>query len=193
MEIFNNLKRYYKVGALLIAVVVIIGTVLLKNLPEKRKEENLSTTIMESSPPTNSKVVNVLEITGQVNHPGVYEVKEDLMVIELINLAGGFTSYANLEAVHKNISLSKVVEPQEKIYIPGIFENSTKNTSTTTSGQKVSINNATLEQLVSLPDIGESTANRIISARPFTKLEDLKDVEGIGDKTYNNIVSNVTL
>ena len=193
MAIIDILKKYYRVGTLILGVLIIIGIILLKNLPKSPDGESSNSTEIETSIKDESIPVNIFEITGQVNHPGVYEYKDELMVIELINLAGGFTSYADLEAIHKNIGLSKLVEPQEKIYIPGIFENTPNRASSSTSGQKVSINNATLEQLDALPDIGESTANKIISSRPFSKLEDLKNVEGIGDKTYNNIVSNISL
>lgn len=177
----------------MLGLLIILIIILSKNLPQKKESENLNSTAIETSTGERATTINIFEITGQVNHPGVYEVREDLMVIELINLAGGFTSYADLEAIHKNIGLSKIVESQEKVYIPGIFENSETNDSSMISGQKISLNNATLEQLDALPDIGESTANKIINARPFSKLEDLKNIEGIGDKTYNNIVSSITL
>lgn len=193
MAIFDILKKYYRVWALVLGLLIILIIILSKNLPQKKERENLNSTAIETSTGERSTTINIFEITGQVNHPGVYEVREDLMVIELINLAGGFTSYADLEAIHKNIGLSKIVESQEKVYIPGIFENSETNESSMISGQKISLNNATLEQLDALPDIGESTANKIINARPFSKLEDLKNIEGIGDKTYNNIVSSITL
>lgn len=193
MAIFDILKKYYRVLALVLGLLIILIIILSKNLPQKKESENLNSTAIETSTGERSTTINIFEITGQVNHPGVYEVREDLMVIELINLAGGFTSYADLEAIHKNIGLSKIVESQEKVYIPGIFENSETNDSSPISGQKISLNNATLEQLDALPDIGESTANKIINARPFSKLEDLKNIEGIGDKTYNNIVSSITL
>lgn len=193
MAIFDILKKYYRVWALVLGLLIILIIILSKNLPQKKERENLNSTAIETSTGERATTINIFEITGQVNHPGVYEVREDLMVIELINLAGGFTSYADLEAIHKNIGLSKIVESQEKVYIPGIFENSETNESSMISGQKISLNNATLEQLDALPDIGESTANKIINARPFSKLEDLKNIEGIGDKTYNNIVSSITL
>lgn len=143
------------------------------------------------------------EITGQVNSPGVYEVEEtQMMVIELIALAGGLTDTADLYTIHKDISLSALVEDRQKVYIPGTFERtgsaSLSNTSisksdTTQNSGKISINNASSQELESLPDIGPSTSAKIIAARPFASVEDLKKVQGIGDKTYNNIVSLISL
>ena len=63
-----------------------------------------------------------IEVMGQVVNPGVYEIDEDKLVIEAIELAGGYTSNADLTFVHRNISLSSVVKPTQKIYIPAINE-----------------------------------------------------------------------
>lgn len=137
------------------------------------------------------------EITGQVNSPGVYEGRDRMMVIELISLAGGFTDSADLYIIHKDISLSTIVEDRQKIYIPALFERGlSSNLSGVQRGQtngKVSINNATSQELESLPDIGPATSAKIIGARPFTNIEELKKVQGIGDKTYNNIISLISL
>lgn len=137
------------------------------------------------------------EITGQVNNPGVYEGIDRIMVIELISLAGGLTDSADLYIIHKDISLSAIVEDRQKIYIPALFERGLSSSlSGGRQGQtngKVSINNATSQELESLPDIGSATSAKIIGARPFASLEDLKKVQGIGDKTYNNIVSLISL
>jgi len=144
------------------------------------------------------------EITGQVKSPGVYEGEDQMMVVELISLAGGLTDNADLYIIHKDISLSAIVEDRQKIYIPAVFERSasgslsqTQTNITGTAGSqnndKVSINNSTSQELESLPDIGPATSAKIIGARPFGSLEDLKKVQGIGEKTYNNIVSLISL
>ena len=56
---------------------------------------------------------------------------------------------------------------------------------------KVNINTANLEKLQTLPGVGESTAKKIIEYRDkngkFTKIEDIKNVSGIGESKYNNI------
>ena len=60
---------------------------------------------------------------------------------------------------------------------------------------KVNINTAGIEVLCSLSDIGETRALEIITYRevngPFKSIEDLKNVKGIGEKTYKNIKNNI--
>ena len=71
-----------------------------------------------------------------------------------------------------------------------------KKTETKTTG-KVSINNATKEELTTLSGIGESKAEKIINYRnengKFTNLEDIKKVPGIGDSIYEKIKDSITL
>lgn len=51
----------------------------------------------------------------------------------------------------------------------------------------ISLNKAPIEDLMTLPGIGESTAKKIIAARPFTATEELLDVSGIGESKYSSI------
>ena len=70
-------------------------------------------------------------------------------------------------------------------------------TENTTTSSKISINKATLEQLQTLPGIGESKAQDIITYReqngPFTTLEDITKVSGIGDALFAKIKDYITL
>ncbi len=55
------------------------------------------------------------------------------------------------------------------------------------AGTKINPNTAARDELMLLPGVGEVTANRIIEARPYKKLEDLLDVDGIGVKTLERL------
>lgn len=195
---FNNLTKKQKIIVGIVLLVALVGYLLWtfviggkvsndSKIPSKSKNENIESVELAD--------YKYFEITGQVLSPGVYESDKDLMVIELIQLAGGLSENADLYKVHKDISLSTLVEDRQKIYIPGVFElsASTGSSSSIPISGKVNINTASSQELESLPDIGPATAQKIISNRPFSKLEDIKNVQGIGDKTYNNIVSLISI
>jgi len=55
----------------------------------------------------------------------------------------------------------------------------------------VDINSATEKELITLPGIGAKTAKEIVSARPFKTVDDLKNVKGIGDKTFEKLKAHV--
>ena len=55
----------------------------------------------------------------------------------------------------------------------------------------VDINSATEKELITLPGIGAKTAKEIVSARPFKTVDDLKNVKGIGDKTFEKLKGQV--
>ncbi len=65
------------------------------------------------------------------------------------------------------------------------------------ASEKININTAGVDEFVALPGIGRAYAERIVEYRqkngPFKRLEDLLNVRGIGEKTYERIKDRVTL
>lgn len=127
---------------------------------------------------SNTKVV---EVKGAVSQPGVYELPWDATVAEAIEAAQGIHSEADLSAVNQTRNL----ESGEVLVIPEKQEEVC-----------ISINTASAEQLDALPGIGMKMAERIIAERtkePFTQLEDIKRVKGIGDKMYEKMADQICL
>lgn len=123
-----------------------------------------------------------VEIKGAVNRPGVYTVKWEANVQDVIQLAGGLQEMANTDS----LSLLENVKDGDVLVIA---EESKEI-------QKISINTATVEELDRLPGIGPSIANRIIEYRQkqrFRTLEELKEVKGIGDKLFEKIKEQIVL
>lgn len=127
-------------------------------------------------------VINV-EVKGQVESPGVYEIANGSTINDLLEKAGGTLEEADTSAISLN---SKLADAQV-VVVPEI---------TDATASLVSINSADAEQLQQLPGIGPSMAQRIIDYReesPFTSLEQLKEVKGIGDKTFEKLKDLIAL
>lgn len=150
-----------------------------------------------------------IHITGEVTKPGIIYLKEGARIYDAIQEAGGTTKDANLDRVNlayvlsdgQKINIPNVKDKEEKEYI---ISNSGENillddTSTKTKGAsgKVNINTALQTELETLPGIGPSLAQRILEYREtngkFQKIEDLKNVKGIGDSKYSNIKDYVCI
>lgn len=141
--------------------------------------------------PNNTTYKKLAYISGAVNTPGVYEIREDARILDLVQLAGGFDSEVDVEKINKSINLAKRVYNEDQIFIPFYEEgsvSSTNNSSNISSnGGLVNINSANTTELESLPGVGPKTAEKIISNRPYSDKKDILAVPGIGDSTYNEI------
>jgi competence protein ComEA len=126
-----------------------------------------------------------VEIRGAIHMPGVYEVVEGTTLETLIDYAMGVHPAADLQTLNLTTPLTDGV----KYVIP--YKNQDE------SSSKININQATLEQLMTLPGIGKVTAQKIIDFRvqsgPFMRIEDIQLVSGIGAQTFEQIKALITL
>lgn len=146
----------------------------------------------------NKNEINVF-ICGEINKPGVYSLCLGDRLIKLIELSGGFTQRADMEAVN----LAEKLEDEDFIKIPALVTNlngekvNSTSSSTDNGTGKININTATLEQLDSLPKIGPALAQRIIDYRVsngrFKDIKELNNVSGIGDKIFEGLKDKVTV
>lgn len=143
----------------------------------------------------------VVYICGEVNKPGVYELDENCRVIDAVSAAGGYTE----KACDTYLNLAGVVSDEQKIYVPSLDEiedeaslaslSDGDSTNNTAGAQAVNINKATKEELMSLPGIGESKAEKIIAYREengaFSSPEGIMQISGIKDGLYNKIKDRI--
>jgi len=136
----------------------------------------------------------VVHVLGQVNRPGVYELRGGARVIDAIGAAGGFTA----EADQGILNLARVLADGEQLVVPKPGEApppapaaplaATGGGASGAPAAKVDLNTATLEQLETLPRVGPAMAQRIVDWRTkngrFATVDDLKNVTGIGDKMF---------
>ncbi|MFA9558806.1 helix-hairpin-helix domain-containing protein [Evansella sp. AB-rgal1] len=132
-----------------------------------------------------------VDIKGEVNVPGIYEMVEGDRVFAAIEKAGGITENGEQRA----INLAEKCYDEMVIYVPPIVEGGEVyemvSVSSSSSGGKIAVNKATADELTAIPGIGPSKAAAIIQYReengPFQKEEDLTKVPGIGEKTLDNM------
>lgn len=196
----------------------------LKN--KKSKKENKEIVVKKISKEKYSsketKKMLLVDIKGEVYKPGIYELEESARVIDVINKAGGLTENANTTVI--NLSKKIIDEMVIIIYSNAEVEDFTKtkekenllidackqkdensltndacidkDNDKTLSG-KISINTASVEELMKLPGIGESKAKSIIEYRntngPFNSIEDIMKVTGIGENLFAQIKEFITL
>ena len=180
----------------------------------------------EEEEEVDSDIYYQIDIKGEVVNPGIYTVKEGSRVIDVIRLAGDLTEVADTSVLNlsKKVKDEMVIivysfdevlnftETKEKEKIEqeacinqnGItndacIEDSTDDTSSSSvviSG-KISLNTATLDELMMLPGIGEAKAEAIIKYREevgaFQNIEELKEVSGIGDAIFDQIKESITI
>lgn len=137
----------------------------------------------------------VVDVKGAVHAPGVYTMIANSRIVDAIEKAGGLTETAEQKAVN----LAQIVEDQMVIYVPEVGEEGVDlaHLNQGTVGQEddstniVNINTAEKEALMTLNGIGSSKADSIMSYREengdFKTIEDIKNVSGIGDATFENL------
>lgn len=147
-----------------------------------------------------------VDIGGAVEEPDVYCVDAGEILGNVIELAGGLKDGVCSRWVGRQLNMAAVVEPNSKIYIPfdddqeclALEANLEEDASGASTGNvadigKISINNASQADLESLSGVGPSTAQKIINGRPYGKLEDLMNVSGIGQATYDKLKDGICL
>lgn len=151
-----------------------------------------------------SKKEIFIDIKGAINKPGLYKVKPSQRVGNVLELAGGLKDNADIS----KLNLAHTLSDQMMIYIPKqgenyqgelILEAKTNNVdeNNNSEGDLVDLNSATKDELQTLNGIGEKKAELIIQYREenggFKSIDDLKNVSGIGDKTFANLSSKITI
>lgn len=174
----------------------------MKNIfvEEEGKENNLDEESLQTSGnnvATSNKNKILVEIKGEVKKPDVYEVDEGSIIRDLINIAGGLTEKANINKINRAEKLKNnqlIVIPNNESVVSATITNNSSNDS---KDGIININYASLSKLQNINGIGEVKAQSIIDYREksggFKSIEDIKNVEGIGDKTFEKIKDKISI
>jgi len=139
-----------------------------------------------------------VDVDGAVVTPGVYRLREGARVAQAIDAAGGLTPEADVAGLNR----ASIVVDGQKIYVPHVGEQQTvdavagsgpgeASAGASVASDLVNINTANAADLQTLSGVGPSMAQSIIDERtqngPFTSIDDLMRVSGIGEKKFAKI------
>ena len=209
----------YRLIILLIIIIIILLVLLVLN----KDKYNYTNDIVVNESSNEEKIVSTIkvDIKGMVENSGVYEINDDSRVIDVIQLAGGLKNNANTEYLNlsKKLKDGDVIIVYSNEYIDSLkkeniiyvetpcecpdsinnacINDEVVNENITSKDTLISINNASKEELMTLPGIGESKAITIIKYREenngFKVLEDIMNVSGIGEAAYSKIKDYIKL
>ncbi len=163
-----------------------------ENVPSEEKTESVTSA---------DKII--VYVCGAVENPDVYELDPGARINDALEAAGGFSGDADMNM----INLAEPVSDGQRVYFPVQGEDMTGDSQDMNAALEtdiygddtslVNINKAGVSELTQLPGIGETRAGQIVEYREthgkFSSKEDLKNVSGIGDSTYEKLESHITV
>lgn len=166
--------------------------------------ETVTLQVDDDSIDTDSAVIKDIKVyvCGAVQRPDVYEISSDSRIVDAVSAAGGFA----IDAYPEAMNLAETVSDGSRIYVPTkeevdalavVYSDTGSGSGDTTSDStgRVNINTATLEELTTLPGIGDTRARAIIDYREqngaFGNIEDIMQVTGIKEKSFSKIKDSI--
>jgi len=161
-------NKFWAAVILLLIIVILVGSILIWSKYSRSQP-------IEVTLPTSPEINGQIAVSGAVNVPGIYPLKDGDSIDALLQAAGGLTASADLNKI--------------KLHIPSTDEAEVP--------QKVNLNCAEAWLLQALPGIGETRAQAIINYRQqngrFRHISEITSVEGIGAATYEKIKHLITV
>lgn len=211
----KNLQKKFKkylveIIILTIAIFIsVISLIIFLNSSSQKEEIKISETKNQI---TSVKKIFV-DISGSVNKPGLYQLNNNSRIKEAIDKAGGLSDDADKGYFNRNFNLARFLSDQEKIYIPSVWEvqngyfienpqtlnyiqpiNQQSIVFNSDSRQNlININQASLDELDTLPGISKVLGQKIIDNRPYQSLEDLINKKVINKSVFEKIKDLISL
>jgi competence protein ComEA len=198
IETDNKFDKYrIPIGLSLVGLVLIIGGMFTTKIS---KNESRSEVVFPEESLLSTDIL--VDVSGAVNNPGVYKLIEGARVEDAIKIAGGLSKDVNNEYISKSLNMAQKISDGTKLYIPydgeagigGVGEQSGAGVvAGTVASAQININTSTQTELESLPGIGPVTASKIISSRPYQKIENLLEKKIIGKSVFEKIKSFIVV
>ncbi|CAI2685985.1 helix-hairpin-helix domain-containing protein [Apilactobacillus kunkeei] len=209
-EIIDEHAYKILIGLLLIAFSLGLVIILIMN-QNSNDANNLATDYSEQSSVVASSSSYksqssasgdlYIDVKGEVKHPGVYQIPSNNRVTDVIKEAGGFKADADKQSVN----LAKVLNDQDVVVVnkkgasgSSSFASSNNTiTGNSANNVKVNLNTSDLNELQKLDHVGEKKAKKIIDYRNqhngFHSIDEIKQVSGFGDKTFERLKDSLEL
>ncbi|GMA09469.1 putative competence protein [Tetragenococcus halophilus subsp. flandriensis] len=199
----ERLKRFLPliIATLITVFVLVIYFSQSNNEQADAWEENESAfqQATEDSEKTTEETGKIIvDIKGEINKPGVYELEGDARVKEVILEAGGLTK----QAEEKQLNLAEKLQDQQMIYIP----NKEEAEEMEVDGDKqegdnnedmIDINAADINELQEISGVGPAKAQAIVDYREengaFESVDELNEISGFGEKTVEKLRDSIKI
>ncbi len=205
--LYKKLKKYLVESSLIVIsvlIAVVSVTTYRSAISEERDEDEL---IIETGGVTGERANIYVDLSGAVKNPGLYKAPNGSRLNSIIEMGGGLSDTADKQFFSRNFNLARIMNDQDKIYIPfewelgngiimenGQLQNMSQPTSQTgLYAAFIDLNLATIEELDTLPGVGKITAQKIVDNRPFKALEELITKKIISNNVFNNIKNLIGL
>ncbi len=213
-------KNYFEIILISLSIIITVivfalhlqSNKNLTSLTQADKEIEIKQETDKNSTSSQKKFIFV-DISGAVMNPNIYRVTSHSRLKDVLVMAGGLSADANRDFFYRNFNLASYVYDQEKIYVPhnyeiwrGIFTEphrivdftkpvkltnepyiDTENVET----DKININTAAFSELDTLPGIGPVTAQKIITNRPYSSIEDLLTKKILSKSVFDKIKEKI--
>jgi competence protein ComEA len=199
----QTLLEKYKVWFITVIILLVIGCAFFYQYSSKtdpaKGSDSFPPPVLQESTAVDEKPEESLnkdifvDVKGAVKRPGIYKAVQSERVNDLIIRAGGFSP----DAQEEGVNLAQKVTDEMVIYVPKEGEEGTDTPLIQTEDKLLNINKAVEQDFDGLPGIGPAKAKAIVDYRtengPFKAVEDLKEVSGIGEATFERLKENITV
>ena len=184
----SHLKVVTAIG---VAACVLLAWYLLAQRPQGGEPIGPVGFAASSATPTTGSEL-VIDVVGKVKRPGIVTLPRGSRVYQAVEAAGGVS---NAKVDTSSLNMARLLEDGEQIVVGTSAADQAGEGASATG--KLNLNQATVDQLDTLPGVGPVTAQAIVAWREehgrFSSVDDLLDVRGIGDATLADLRDLVTV
>lgn len=195
-KVLEFLKQNTLVSGLFFGGLIFLGIGLIQylaNANNSNSVEFVSAQDVKSASVSAEKVF--IDVSGEVQNPGVYKLESTARVQDALVAAGGLGVNASRDYIAKSINLASPLKDGMKIYIPkaGEMPSSASSVVNTANTSSISVNSSSQSELEALPGVGPVTAGNIIAGRPYSSVDELFSKKVVGKSVYDKIKDNISL